>query len=128
MKETTIEGHLKSSLEAHGFKVLKLETPGTSGTPDRLILRPTWSPGPPWFVELKRPKADGGREPRRLQILTMQDWEKRGLKVLPYIDSAEQAKAIAAELYNICVAERPEARLEAYRDTVRGKNPLHDLT
>lgn len=101
MKEVPVEQRLKRNLEQHGFKVLKLETPGYSGTPDRLILRPTWSPGPPWVVEIKKP----GETPRKLQEEVAKEWVRRGVKVLPYIDTYEKADKCAAYCYNICVAD-----------------------
>lgn len=85
MREKPVEQRLRRNLEKYGFLVLKLETPGHVGTPDRMILRPSWSPGPPWFVEIKRP----GEKPRRQQELVAQQWIQRGAKVLPYIDSYE---------------------------------------
>lgn len=102
MKEAPVEQRLKERLEAHGFKVLKLTTPGTNGVPDRMILRPTWSPGPPWFVECKAP----GQTERRLQELLRDDWRKRGVNVLDVCDSYDRADAIAAILYEACHAER----------------------
>lgn len=98
MKEAPVEGRLRTKLESRGFKVLKLVTPGNTGTPDRMILRPTWSPGPPWFVELKRP----GKEPTRQQELIAQNWICRGAKVLPFIDSYERVDETVKYLLEQC--------------------------
>jgi hypothetical protein len=76
--ESEVERHLKQRLDAYGFKVLKLTTPGTQGVPDRMILRPRYSPGPPMFVELKRP----GKKLRELQKRVGEDWLCRGCMVL----------------------------------------------
>jgi hypothetical protein len=81
ISETDVEQRLKRKLEARGFKVLKLETPGYNGTPDRLILRSKRAPGPPYVVEIKAP----GEVPRMLQYQVMIDWEQRGVLVLGYV-------------------------------------------
>lgn len=101
MREARVEARLKARLEALGFLVLKLETPGYTGTPDRLILRPTWSPGPPWVLELKRP----GGKPRLLQERVMSDWLARGVRVLPFVDTLEGADTTAARLIRQCEIE-----------------------
>lgn len=100
--EKVIEKRLKSGLENRGFKVLKLTTPGTNGTPDRLILRPTWSPGPPWVVELKRPK----KTERRLQELVREEWRQRGVLVLDMVNTCEQVDELCRQLHAIVFAER----------------------
>lgn len=102
MIEKPVEERLKQRLERYGFKVLKLVTPGTAGTKDRLILRPKWSPGAPYVVECKRPT--GGE--RRLQELVRDEWRARGVLVLDVCDSYERVEAIVFELNQICVAER----------------------
>jgi hypothetical protein len=78
INESIVERTLVDRLKEYGFKVLKLYTPGSMGTMDRMILRPVYSPGPPMFVELKRPKA----RLRRLQTEVAKDWRKRGAEVL----------------------------------------------
>jgi hypothetical protein len=77
--EAEIEQKLRERLENYGFKVLKLVTPGRIGTMDRMILRPRYSPGPPMFVELKRP---GIKNIRPLQLAIGEDWKARGCLVL----------------------------------------------
>ena len=94
MLEASVEKRLKQRLEKYGFKVLKLTTPGASGTPDRMILRPSLFPGPPWFVECKRP----GKTERRLQELVRDEWRARGLLVLDVCDSYERVETIVFEL------------------------------
>lgn len=100
--EHLIEGRLKRGLEADGFKVLKLTTPGTSFTPDRLILRPKWSPGAPYVIELKRP----GKRERRAQELTRIDWRERGVQVLDMVDTYEKVDALVERLMRIARQER----------------------
>jgi len=76
--ESEVERHLIRRLTEYGFKVLKLTTPGNTGVMDRLILRPKYSPGPPMFLELKRP----GKKLRALQFAVGEDWKARGCLVL----------------------------------------------
>lgn len=99
MKEAPVEQRLVDKLTAHGFKVLKLTTPGHNGTPDRLILRPKWSPGPPWMIELKAPK----KHERRLQELVRIEWRERGVLVLDMVDTYEKVDALVQHLLGICV-------------------------
>lgn len=94
MRESSVEKRLKTRLEQNGFKVLKLVTQGTAGAPDRMILCPTWSPGPPYFVELKRP----GKDAERLQELTHLEWRKRGVQVLDVCDSYSRVEEILTYL------------------------------
>jgi hypothetical protein len=89
MLEMQVEGHLKR-LESFGFEVLKLKTPGYSGTKDRLILWPKWSPAPPVFVEIKRP----GKNERALQAAVRDDWRARGCDVRPMCDTIEKVQAL----------------------------------
>lgn len=102
MKEAPVEKRLKTRLEGHGFKVLKLVTEGTSGAPDRMILRPKWSPGAPWVVECKRPK----KTERLLQATVRDEWRKRGVLVLDVCDTYERVSEIETELLEICHRER----------------------
>lgn len=101
MKETPVEQRLVKGLTAQGFKVLKLTTPGTMGTMDRLILRPKWSPGPPWVIEVKRPK----KHERRLQELVRDDWRARGVLVLDMVDTYEKVDALIETLCYTCLKE-----------------------
>lgn len=98
MKEAPVEKRLVDGLTAQGFKVLKLTTPGTQFTPDRLILRPKWSPGPPWVIEMKRP----GKREERGQELTRDDWRARGVLVLDMVDTYEKVDALVAQLMETC--------------------------
>jgi hypothetical protein len=100
--EYRIEHSLKERLEGIGFKVLKLVTPGTAGTMDRLILRPIWSPGAPIFVECKRP----GKTERRLQELVRDDWRKRGCYVLDVCDSFDRVDEIYMHLAALAHSQR----------------------
>lgn len=101
-RENPIETRLKDKLTSLGFKVLKLVCPGTSHVMDRLILRPKWSPGPPWHVELKAT----GKTERRAQELTREDWLARGALVLDPVDSYEAVDDLVSRLFGICQAER----------------------
>ena len=86
INESEIERELCAQLTAYGFKVLKLYTPGNTGTMDRMILRPRYSPGPPMFIELKRPR----KKLRPLQAAIAVDWTVRGCIVLkPCTDMGE---------------------------------------
>lgn len=101
MREAPVEKRLTDGLQSYGFKVLKLTTPGTRGTPDRLILRPTWSPGPPWVIELKAPK----KHEARLQELVRDDWRQRGIRVLNMVDTYEKVDMLIASLVVACANE-----------------------
>lgn len=102
MLESKVEDRLKDKLQGKGFKVLKLTTPGTNGTMDRMILRPTWSPGAPWFVELKRP----GKHERRLQEIVRDEWRARGCCVWPSISTYELVDQFVSFLLTLCERER----------------------
>lgn len=101
MKEAPVEKRLKQRLESVGFKVLKLVTEGTLGSPDRMILRPTWSKGPPFFVEVKRPS----KTERRAQEVVRDQWRGRGALVLDVCDTYERVDEIYTQLMLICVSE-----------------------
>ncbi len=105
MKESVIEKRLVMGLTAHGFKVLKLTCPGTNGVPDRMILRPVWSPGAPMYIELKAPK----QHERRLQEIIRDEWRSRGLKVLDAINTTEQVDILIGVLLSIANDERKPA-------------------
>lgn len=102
MLERAVEKRFKTRLESYGFKVIKFTSVGTVGVPDRMIMRPTWSPGPPFFCELKRPNE----EPTRAQIHTMEDMVDRGCIVLDFCNSYERVDTIAAYLVKLCERER----------------------
>jgi hypothetical protein len=101
LRESQIEERLRTGLMRFGFKVLKLTTPGNAGTPDRLILRPYWSPGPPWVIEIKRPK----KSERRLQEVVRDDWRARGVLVLDMVNTYEQVDALIIRLVMICLGD-----------------------
>jgi hypothetical protein len=86
--ESDIERTLRERLNEYGFKVLKLYTPGNTGTMDRMILRPRYSPGPPMFVELKRP----GKKLRPLQVAIGREWKQRGCMVLTPITTPHECE------------------------------------
>lgn len=95
MLEVMVEKRLKTRLEKFGFKVLKLTTPGSAGTPDRLILMPAWSPGPPAAVELKRPF----KHERPLQKQVRDDWRRRGVDVRDMCDDYDKVDALTDQLF-----------------------------
>lgn len=103
MREINVEQRLRIGLETRGFKVYKLVTPGHNGSPDRMILRPYWSPGPPWYIEIKAP----GQKARRLQELVHGDWRARGLQVLHTVSTYSEVDALIAALVRECEATRP---------------------
>jgi hypothetical protein len=107
MLEAPVENRLTSSLEAVGFKVLKLVTPGSAGSMDRLILRPKWSPGAPHFVECKRP----GKEERRLQAVVRDDWRARGVIVEDCVSTYEEVDALVGKLIALVKKERTDGRV-----------------
>jgi len=102
MKELPVEERLKTKLEAIGFKVLKLVTPGNTGAMDRLILRPKWSPGAPYACEVKRP----GKEPTRKQELLAEDWAARGMQVLPPVSTYAEVDETVSQLAIIARGQR----------------------
>jgi hypothetical protein len=95
MLETIVEQRLKR-LEKYGFLVLKLKTPGYNGTMDRLILRPKYSPGAPWVLEVKQP----GKSERALQEAVRDDWRLRGVLVLDVCDTVQKVDALVDTLVN----------------------------
>lgn len=101
MKEAPVERRLVGGLTNYGFKVLKLVTPGTAGAPDRLILRPLWSPGAPWVIEVKRP----GKRERRLQEIVRDDWRARGVQVLDMVDTYEAVDLLVQRLVWVCLGD-----------------------
>lgn len=101
MREAPVELRLVNGLQAYGFKVLKLTTPGTAGTKDRIILRPTWSPGPPMFIEVKRPK----KSERRLQEIVRDQWRERGCRVLDMVNTYELVDALIHTLIWECLGD-----------------------
>lgn len=94
MLEKSIESAFKGMLEQHGFKVLKLTTPAHSGTPDRIILWPTYHPNPPIFVEFKQ----AGKKERPLQIAVRENWTARGCDVRKAVCGIREAHALADSL------------------------------
>ena len=97
MRESVIEARLKK-LEQYGFKVIKLRTPGVNGVPDRMILRPVYAPGSPYFVEIKAP----GKTERALQEAVREDWKRRGMIVLSMCDTIEKVDALVQDLQSRC--------------------------
>lgn len=107
--ESDIERLLREALEAWGFKVLKLKTPGHMGVMDRMILRPSYSPGPPAFVELKR---QTGRL-AKLQSAMATEWQNRGVTVYDPCWNHEQVRALAGRLIEAVMPEYLAAKANA---------------
>jgi hypothetical protein len=70
MRESTVERHLRTQVEAHGGLTRKFISPGHKGVPDRIVW---WPEGVVHFIETKAPgkKPDEAqqREHRRLSAL-----------------------------------------------------------
>jgi hypothetical protein len=96
VKENDLERTLRIRLEEYGFEVLKLRTPGYSGTMDRLILRPRYSPGAPMFLELKK-----DAKLRALQEHVANDWATRGCIVLPFCKSLGEIDQLCSKLIKL---------------------------
>jgi len=94
INEADIERLLRERLSEYGFKVLKLYTPGNTGTMDRMILNPRYSPGIPRFIELKRP----GKKLRKQQAVIAADWIRRGCEVLKPCNTTHEVELLCQEL------------------------------
>lgn len=92
--EHDLEERLRTRLSDYGFKVLKLTTPGNIGCMDRMVLMPRYSPGPPLFVEIKKP----GKKLRPLQEAIAIDWRLRGCIVLRHCSTMEQIEQLCDRL------------------------------
>lgn len=106
MRESPVENRLRNKLQSFGCIVVKLTCPGHSHVMDRMVIRPKWSPGPPWVVEVKRP----GKDLRRAQELTGEDWIKRGMRVLPFVNDYATVDNLADYVYRVCESERTDGR------------------
>lgn len=85
MKESKIEGHLKTEVEKLGGLCIKFLATYFTGIPDRLVLIPG---GRVFFVELKAPgKTTQGRQPYVIALL-----QKLGFNVL-ILDTVEKVNA-----------------------------------
>lgn len=58
--ESDLERHCKKLAEAKGFKLYKWVSPGTTGLPDRILVR---DDGTVTFVEFKHPNGTGRLSP-----------------------------------------------------------------
>lgn len=95
MLESVVEARLKKLIK-RGWVVLKFRTPGYNGVMDRLLVRPAYAPGPPVFVEIKRP----GKEERPLQAGVRDNWRARGVDVRDMCDTIEKVDALIGRLLN----------------------------
>lgn len=109
MLEHDLERKLREKLSDYGFLVLKLTTPGHAGVMDRMILRPRYSPGPPLFVELKKP---GKAKLRPLQVGVGLDWSKRGCNVLKPCLTVGDVEQLCHDLIKLVAADYAFAKDE----------------
>lgn len=86
MLEKTVEAYLVRRVRQDGGEAFKLNSVGSAGLPDRLVLLPK---GLAVFVELKAP----GQAPRPLQICQMGKLKKLGQRV-EVLDSKEQVNQL----------------------------------
>lgn len=91
MNEKYYEQLLRREVESLGALCLKLECPGYTGMPDRMILLPG---GQVVFAETKRP----GKTERPRQLYAQAALRKLGFKVFSSVDSSEKIQAIVQEL------------------------------
>lgn len=91
--ERTIERRFKREVEKRGAKAWKFVSPGMSGVPDRIVLKPN---GTAVFVELK----DEGKPLRPLQVKKAAELRALGFRVYA-IDTPELLQEfIRRELYD----------------------------
>lgn len=122
MLERDVESRFKW-LEGFGFAVLKFYT-SHSGTMDRLILFPKWSPAPPVAVELKRP----GKHERLLQEKLAQDWIARGVDVRPMCDTVEKVHDLCIALVREAYFRLTPSQRAEIPDHIRKAVSLHPLS
>lgn len=87
--EKEIERYLVNRVKQFGGKALKMVPEFESGVPDRLVVLN----GQTVFVELKAP----GKQPRKLQVLFMQELEKAGAKTV-VLDSREGVEQLISNI------------------------------
>lgn len=97
MLEKQIEDYVRDRLKAWGFRVLKFTCPGTTGVMDRIILRPSYSPGAPFFCEFKQPRGRLASTQSAMGI----DFERRGCNVLHAVWSMEDAYKLCDKLIDL---------------------------
>jgi hypothetical protein len=91
MLEKYIENKLRLAVQAMGCGALclKLECPGYTGVPDRMILLPG---GKVVFVETKQP----GKKERRRQLYVHKVLRGLGFTVFSTVDSVEKVETVIA--------------------------------
>ena len=90
MLEREIESKLREPIRKLGGLYLKLECPGFTGVPDRMILLPG---GKIVFVETKQP----GKKERPRQVFVQNIIRKLGFTVYSTVDSAAKLTAIVED-------------------------------
>lgn len=100
MREFEVENYLKKQIEKIGLRILKFESPGTAGVPDRIILLPDKQV---MWVEVKRPKG----KLRPLQVKRKEQWEEAGQEVR-VVTTKKEAADLAAEIYSTRLPEKSD--------------------
>ena len=98
MLEKDIEKRLIKPVRALGGLCLKLECPGYTGMPDRLILLPG---GRVLFVETKQP----GKKERARQVLVQDSLRGLGFTVYSTVDSVEKVAGIVEDCRRLVYGE-----------------------
>ena len=98
MLEKDIEKRLIKPVRALGGLCLKLECPGYTGMPDRLILLPG---GRVLFVETKQP----GKKERARQVLVQDSLRELGFTVYSTVDSVEKVAGIVEDCRRLVYGE-----------------------
>ena len=98
MLEKDIEKRLIKPVRALGGLCLKLECPGYTGMPDRLILLPG---GRVLFVETKQP----GKKERARQVLVQDSLRGLDFTVYSTVDSVEKVAGIVEDCRRLVYGE-----------------------
>lgn len=91
MRESKLENMMRLAVEDRGGLFWKLESPGTAGVPDRLLMP---GDGRTLYVELKAP----GRKLRPLQVYRKRQLEQAGCTVY-VVDSVERMVQVVKEVF-----------------------------
>ncbi len=75
MKEQGLQAKILNKLKAEGHHAINIIVASKGGVGDIVSCGPT---GQFWMIEVKKPKAEGGKEPRKLQYWNLKQVKKRG--------------------------------------------------
>lgn len=92
VREKSIENYLARKVREAGGLCWKLESPGRSGVPDRLVVFNGFT----IYVELKRP----GQKPRELQLARIRELREAGAWV-EVVSNKDEAETFLAKLYGL---------------------------